>query len=290
MTGEEVADTVGEEYKQGYGYVRIRCYNTSFHNNDDRDPSLVIYDGDRGYYCFACGVSGSHEWLMREFGMESRKPSEKRVIPPKEYKKYNFNGMVFDECTPREIEVMAKKGITSETLERLGWVHHTTQVPGWSEGIAIPYTFNGAIVGARLRLLDGAIRFKSLPGGESFPYLADYLKTPYVYVCEGETDTVTMVMNGYWAIGIPGATNMQAIKKAIALAKEHGTHLCVVPDRDKAGEDFANRIKDACFKEGIKLDRLDVPQGKDVNEWYNLVGQDEFRKHMDAKHTTGVLV
>ena len=39
----------GEEMRGGY----VRCV---FHN--DRNPSMRLYDGDKGYYCFACGAGG----------------------------------------------------------------------------------------------------------------------------------------------------------------------------------------------------------------------------------------
>lgn len=39
----------GEEMRGGY----VRC---AFH--DDHNPSMRLYEGDRGYYCFACGAGG----------------------------------------------------------------------------------------------------------------------------------------------------------------------------------------------------------------------------------------
>ena len=290
MTGEEVANEIGEDYRQGYGLVRIGCYNMSFHNNDDNDPSLVIYDGDRGYYCFACGVSGSHEWLMKQYGIESNGPRVQRTVKPKSYKEYDFNDIQsrLKPLKDEYVSIMKAKGISETVLRRLGWYSHNDEVPGWGQGMYIPYRFEGKTVAARLRMTEGMIRFKSLPGGESFPYMADNAKKKYCYVCEGETDAITMAMNGYPAVGIPGATNTQSIKKLVAIAKEHGTTLCVIPDNDKAGNDFAERIMNACFKEGVKLDRLTVPRGKDVNEWYNLVEVSEFKEQV-KRNKRGVI-
>ncbi len=290
MTGEEVANAIGEDYRQGYGLVRVGCYNTQFHNNDDNDPSLVIYDGDRGYYCFACGVSGSHEWLMKQYGIESSVPRGPRMVKPKSYKEYDFNDIQrrLKPLKDEYISIMKAKGISESVLRRLGWYSHNDEVPGWGQGMYIPYRFEGKTVAARLRMTSGMIRFKSLPGGESFPYMADNAKKKYCYVNEGETDAITMAMNGYPAVGIPGATNSQAIKKLVAIAKDSGTTLCVVPDNDKAGNDFADRIMNACFKEGVKLDRLKVPYGKDVNEWYNLVGAEKFKEQVKP-NTRGVI-
>ena len=285
MTGEEVANELGEEYQHGYGYVRMRCYNSSFHNNDDRDPSLVVYNGDRGFYCYACGVNGSHEWLFKQFGMEAKRNPNKK-FQPKEYVKYDLSNVTVNELHGKYLDSLYVKGFNRENLFKYKWgvyLHNIKNLYG--DGIVIPYYWQGEIVGARLRLLDGPVRFKSLPGAESFPYLFDNVKEKFVFVCEGESDTVTLDMNGYPAIGIPGATNTSSIKKLVDAAKLYGTTLCVVPDNDKAGNDFADRIKKFCDEQSVQYKRLKVPTGKDVNEWYNLVSIKEFKEYIDANDT-----
>jgi hypothetical protein len=42
--------------RYGGGPVRGGYVNCVFHN--DRSPSMRLYEGDRGYYCFACGAGG----------------------------------------------------------------------------------------------------------------------------------------------------------------------------------------------------------------------------------------
>ena len=281
MTGEEVANELGEEYKHGYGYVRIRCYNSSFHNNDDRDPSLVIYDGDRGFYCYACGANGSHEWLAKQFGSIIRSTGT-HSFKEKEYTQYDLSNVTVDELHGKYLEALERKGFNNKNLFDYKWGVYRGNIKNlYGDGIVIPYYWQGEIVGARLRLLDGPIRFKSLPGSESFPYLFDNVKKKFVFVCEGESDTVTLDMNGYPAIGIPGATNTSSIKKLVDAAKLYGTTLCVVPDNDKAGNDFADRIKKFCDEQSVQYKRLKVPTGKDVNEWYNLVSIKEFKEYID---------
>ena len=283
MTGEEVAQQLNEEYFKSYNYVKIRCYNTQFHNNGDSDPSLVIYDEDRGYYCFACGVSGSHEWLMKQFGIEGRRKYVKRAPKPKQYKQYDFKAIEskLDPLSKEYVNTMQNsKGIHAKVLNKLGWATHNNQVSGWGIGMYIPYRFEGRTVAARIRLPNGPIRFKSLPGGESFPYMLDNAKKPLCYVCEGETDAITMSMNGFPAVGIPGATNSQAIRKLVAVAKEYNTTLCIVPDDDKAGRDFFERVMNMAAKEDLRIDRLGVRRGKDANEWYQLSGAEQFKKEV----------
>lgn len=281
MTGKEVAEELGEPHRHGYGYVRIRCYNSSFHKHDDIDPSLVIYDGNRGFYCYGCGVNGSHEWLFKQFGQD-RKISYSGERIEKIYTKYNFDNVKVGQLKGKYLEQLQAKGFSKEKLSRYNWGIYLNNIPNvYGNGVLIPYYWQGEIVGARLRLLDGPIRFKSLPGAESFPYLFDNVKEKFVFVCEGESDTVTLDMNGYPAIGIPGATNTSSIKKLVDAAKLYGTTLCVVPDNDRAGNDFADRVKKFCDEQSVQYRCLKVPTGKDVNEWYNLVSIKEFKEYID---------
>lgn len=290
MKAEEVANQIGEQYRHGHGYVRIPCYNASFHKNEDKDPSLVIYDGDRGYYCFACGQSGSHEWLLRQYGITAKTKRSNTVVAEKEYKYYDFKAIYpkLEKLPEKARKAMEAKGFDPDQLERRGWRWHTNQIAGWGTGIFIPYKKKGNIVSARLRLLNGPIRFKSLPGGESFPYMMDNAEGRF-YVCEGESDTMTISMVGYKAIGIPGATNTQAIRKMVNAAAKTGATPCVIPDNDKAGQDFASRVRKFCQEAGIGMSIQKVPHGKDVNEWYNLVGEEKFLEELTLGKKTKII-
>lgn len=281
MKAEEVADKLGEPYRHGFGYVRIPCYNSTFHKNDDKDPSLVIYDGDRGYYCFACGVNGSHEWLFKQFGIAADLPRRKRIEYKKEYKQYDFQDIYtkLKPLTEAARKVMADKGLDPDMLEEMGWRWHSGVVKNWGDGIFIPYKVKGRVVGARLRMLNGNIRFMSLPGGESFAFMTDDMKDD-CFVCEGETDTLTLHQLGYKAAGIPGATNTQSIKKLIYEAQKSGTRLTVVPDNDEAGRNFYERVKRVGDEYNVEVKMLQVPVAKDVNEWYNLVGKERFTNYL----------
>ena len=280
MTGKEVAEELGEPYRHGYGYVRIRCYNSSFHKHDDRDPSLVIYDGNRGFYCYGCGANGSHEWLFKQFGQD-RKISYGSERSEKIYTKYNFDNVKVGHLRGEYLEQLQAKGFSKEKLARYNWGIYLNNIPNvYGNGVLIPYYWQGEIVGARLRLLDGPIRFKSLPGAESFPYLFDNIKNDFVFVCEGESDTITLDMLGFKSIGIPGATNTTSIRKLVNAASLYGTTLCVVPDNDNAGRDFYERVKRLGDEYNVDVRMLQVPVGKDVNEWFNLVGEERVNQYL----------
>lgn len=296
MTGVDVAERIGQQYKQHGGYVVTTCYNTSGHSQGDRKPSLTIYDGEKGYYCYACGESGTHSWLLRQFGIDdgSFKPRYKKYsnptpkaapkpAPKKDYKTYPLDEIYakLDDLPPQATEILDRKGFDWKHWENVaGWKWHTNEIPGWPAGIFIPYFKDGTIVTARLRALEGNVRFFSLPGGESFGYLMDNLHKPRVYVTEGESDCLTMHFVGIPAVGIPGSTNAEAIRKVVEMAKSTGAKLVVVPDNDEAGAKFADRIRAEAFDQRVPCEEFTVPGFKDVNDWFVAVGQEAFERTM----------
>ena len=296
LTAVDVAEKIGQQYKKHSGYVTTQCYNLNFHNNGDNNPSLTIYDYDRGYTCYACGESGTHSWLLKQFGIEDRnygsyRKTSQRVLsggekkaspppPPKEYKTYPLEVWYdnLDGLPPAAVTILKAKGFDKQTWEDVaGFRWHVNSVQGWPTGVFIPYYLDGKMVAARLRGVDetGA-RFLGLPGGESFPYYADSLKGDKAFVCEGESDCLTLNFLGFPAVGIPGSTNAEAIKKMIALAAKSGCKLTVIPDNDEAGAKFLERIQEEAFANFVAVDVLGLPGYKDVNDWYVAVGQDVF--------------
>lgn len=310
MSGEDVANKIGAEYKRHGGYVVVSCYNTASHNQGDRKPSLTIYDGNKGYYCYACGESGTHSWLLKQFGIEDRdygsyRKTSQRVLsggekktvsppPPKKYTTYPIDSWYdnMDGLPPAAVKILEAKGFPAKTWEDVaGFRWHVSSVAGWPTGVFIPYYLDGKMVAARLRSInDTGARFLGLPGGESFPYFADNLKKEKAYVCEGESDCLTLNFLGFPAVGIPGSTNKEAIRKMIAMAAENGCKLTVIPDNDEAGSDFLNRIRQEAFNQFVAVDALQLPGYKDVNDWYVAVGQEAFSNSIINYEKRGVFV
>lgn len=289
MSGEDVANRIGVEFKRHGAYIAIPCYNAAVHKNGDKTPSLTIYDGDRGYYCYTCGESGTHSWLLKQYGIEDRQygmvskqsqasaPAKKAAPVKKEYKTYDLDTIHagLPGLPPDAAEVLETKGFGWKTWEDIaGYRWHTSQIPGWPAGVFIPYFKDGKIVTARLRTLQGAARFMSLPGGESFGYLMDNLTKEYAYVCEGESDALTLHFRGHPVVGVPGSTNQEAISKIVAMAAEHRTKLIIIPDNDEAGQKFAQRIRTEAFEHYVAVDEFTVPGFKDVNDWFCASGAD----------------
>jgi hypothetical protein len=271
MTREEAIRDLGLQIKQVGALPKTYCYNTGGHKNGDNHPSLTLYDN--GYNCFACGEHGTYEWLVKQFKGGNALPMRKAPMEqPKIYKKYDLMAVwaSLPDLPEETREMLAAKGFAKEQLEdNVGWRWHMSEIDGWGPGIFMPYRAGDEIVGARLRRLQGDPRFLSLPGGESWPYCYNQLTKPYVFVTEGETDCLTLNFAGVPAVGIPGSTNTESIKKTVAAAGKHGTKLYVIGDNDEAGGKFRERVLAAAFRSDVPVQAFMLPTHyKDVNDWF----------------------
>lgn len=86
-----------------------------------------------------------------------------------------------------------------------------------------------------------------------------------LYLCEGETDTLSALSMGLNAVGFLGASSFE--KGYVDLLKNY--NLFVVPDNDTAGVNFFHSIRDAFFAINKPVNRISIkPNYKDLNEYY----------------------
>lgn len=88
--------------------------------------------------------------------------------------------------------------------------------------------------------------------------------TRELYLCEGEIDTLTLLQAGYPAVGIPGTGSIRESRLDLLGGKR--VVLCLDPDRP--GKEAAAYLSEEFDKRGIAHLKLDLPDGKDVNECY----------------------
>src|SRR5438309_1162032 len=69
LTAEQICEQIGQPYKRLQKYCITACYNVSAHKHGDCKPSLTVYGSGDGYYCYACGESGTESWLLKQFGV-----------------------------------------------------------------------------------------------------------------------------------------------------------------------------------------------------------------------------
>jgi hypothetical protein len=237
--------------------------------HDDQNASLSLTEKADGTLLWKCFAGCSQEAVRRELerlaGMERETA---HPIPP------SRRGETRETAEPLRTfgiaELADAKRLDAEKLRAWG----LTDLP--DGGIEIPYRdTNGNTVAIRYRLaLDGANRFRWRQGDTPCLYglwrLDDWEFGSDLYLCEGETDALTLWHAGLPALGIPGAT---AWKPEWWRNLWEFGRIVIIPDADKAGEQMTERLVATCpdhLRERVQVLRL--PEGvKDANELWQQV-------------------
>lgn len=276
--------------KDGRRTVSVHCPA-----HEDRNPSLSITereDGELLVHCFAgCHFSD----VLRALGMWEDRPDQsfQYTVPKKKPAKMKSKKKEEMKLLPLTLSEFAEqKGFTAEFLKSYG----IRQVR-WkgNDAIYIPY-FNGdgsLSNRARYRLKkvskeDGEIKTAFYWKGteDIVPYGLQKLdmakQKGYLFLVEGETDSLTLWMHDIPALGIPGATLVSCIKKDHL---EGIKKLYIMDEKDDAGADFvksmAQRLVDIGW-DGV-LERVVMPDSiKDPNELHvKLNNFDQFIQKMN---------
>jgi DNA primase len=178
-------------------------------------------------------------------------------------------------------QFLMDRGITSQAMEyfRLGYV--ATPRPEFERFygmVSIPYLTRGGVVSIRFRNIpdaEGTIRgakYMSLSGvaGMVRPFnpSAIYRPETYIFLCEGEFDTIVATMCGLPAVGFPGA---KAWKREYAGLFRYRTTYVLADNDDKGdGRSFAEAIAGDHHDTKIIM----MPHGHDVNSFFCANGRD----------------
>jgi DNA-binding transcriptional ArsR family regulator len=243
--------------------------------HDDQNASLSLTEKADGTLLWKCFAGCSQEAVRRELerlaGMERETA---HPIPPS--RRGETRETAEPLCTFGIAELADAKRLDAEKLRAWG----LTDLP--DGGIEIPYRdTNGNTVAIRYRLaLYGANRFRWRQGDTPCLYglwrLDDWELGSDLYLCEGETDALTLWHAGLPALGIPGAT---AWKPEWWRNLWEFGRIVIIPDADKAGEQMTERLVATCpdhLRERVQVLRL--PESvKDANELWQQVDADPER-------------
>lgn len=147
----------------------------------------------------------------------------------------------------------------------------------FQDRISFPYITRGGITTIRFRFLGdnkaaGKSKFLSLSGDVPRLYnISSILRSDKIYVCEGETDTVTCWMAGIPSVGISGAT---AWASAFSRVFRHHD-ITVLADNDDSGAGLEmsrmiSKALDGC-------DTILLPRGHDVSSYAAEFGLEALR-------------
>ena len=93
--------------------------------------------------------------------------------------------------------------------------------------------------------------------------LLDSFTTEYIYICEGETDALTLLQAGFQAVGIPGAAAWQS---SWADYFHKFKKIIVLSDNDTAGHNLLLNLATAFPK---NLYTVQLPQNiNDINDFF----------------------
>jgi len=207
--------------------------------------------------------------------------------------------LFYEKCSPLSAEgvkLLTSKGFTAETIRQFGWRSisagaidavkkgftssevETSGIPGlfYPGWLLIPFWQDDGL--CYLRCRNAAKKdFRNLSGKSTQPYnynaLYGLTSSNSLYVCEGETDTMTLAQNGYCAIGILGATQNETVRRVAELITEgFGTELDIILvfDNDEQGRKATELARKELTNRGCIPKRLKIPsQYKDINDYCN---------------------
>jgi DNA primase len=143
--------------------------------------------------------------------------------------------------------------------------------------LAIPYLTPAGVVNLRFRCLqrhecEGHPKYLSIEGAGTNLYNVLDLKvdSPFICVCEGEIDTMSLSLAGLPAVGVPGVDTWQ---KHFSRCLEDFEVIYAFGDGDKAGSKFSAFLARETRARPIRL-----PAGEDCNSIYVKGGADALRR------------
>lgn len=243
MDVESFISLLGVDFKKEGALYKICC---PFHH--DTHPSLVVYPQDRGYCCYPCARTGSWQELYKEIkGCEwkeaydvleidgdyhaEKKPTIRFEFVDKEDDKFaSAIRERYEKCLALDapeakpaVEFLNKKHLL-EPAKELGWRWDTgVFVQSKPRGaLVMPYREDGEVVSCRLRTLeeDGSIsKPKTLKGTHARPYVLTRDGSDILYICEGETDALSLYTSGCSVVAVPGAGQKRCINTAVLYAE-----------------------------------------------------------------------
>jgi DNA primase len=154
-------------------------------------------------------------------------------------------------------------------LERTGIFNPAGHLRFYRHKLFFPYfDGQGKPVYMQARAIEPDVKPKelSLSGQIPLPYNCRILdrEPGQIYLCEGVIDTLTLIEQGFPAVGVPGAANFKAQWAELFLNKT----VHVAFDPDAPGESGAAKAINILQAHGIEARRFTPPKGMDLNDWF----------------------
>jgi hypothetical protein len=248
--------------------------------HEDRQASLSVGEGDDGRVLLKCHAGCSAEEVVRALGLEFRDLFAgggglryPRATPATAQQSSDARGCtLFDYASAKGFPVAFLESLGVAEMRYLG-----------APAVRLPYLdVDGNEVCIRFRVsLTGDLRVRTKAGNKHALYGLNKLSTArelgYVVVVEGESDTQTLWLAGYPAIGLPGANGWNEARDAEHLGDVPTIYVLVEPDR--GGEAVLRWIGSSSIRDRVRLVTLE--DAKDVSELY-LADREHFAERLET--------
>lgn len=154
-------------------------------------------------------------------------------------------------------------------LERAGFFNPAGHLRYYRHRLLFPYfDAMGKPVYLQARGIEEGVKPKelSMAGAIPIPYNVRLLdgEPGQIYLCEGVIDALTLIEQGFPAVGVPGAANFKPAWTA--MFRNKSVHVAFDPDAP--GENGAARTIEILQAGGVEARRLQPPKGLDLNDWF----------------------
>ncbi len=160
------------------------------------------------------------------------------------------------------------EGFNVETLRRAGLFNRKEHLTFYHHRLLFPFFVGGRPLYLQARTTAAGVepRWHNMRGHVPALYNADSLRTlaggSVVYLVEGFTDTLTLLANGFDAVGLVGAGGL----KGEWLAPLGRFRVVAALDPDAAGRRAAARYRELFAARGLRLAVVELPS--DVNDFF----------------------
>ncbi len=211
-----------------------------------------------------------YEWLMQELTLSEK--GENYLISRGFSKELIHRIGIKDLTNPYDIfnKIINKWG--SEKCLKCGLLKlgDTSKLKfvWWDYTIIFPFTDANLRINylQGRRLSDRGAKYVNLKGVEPSLFNLECLNHMESFdkllICEGITDSLSAIMMGKNAVGVLGANGFK--EKWVKDLMNY--EIIVVPDSDSGGDKFANSVMSHFATFGKPIQRLQLPEGKDLND------------------------
>lgn len=167
-----------------------------------------------------------------------------------------------------------KERFNADILKQFGLLNKKDDLHFKDQRLIFPFRWKGEVVflqGRNVAAKDKQARFCNLSGNTPILYNADALveaqeRAAPVFICEGATDTLSLLQAGRLAVGIIGTQGL----KARWVEAFRGLKVFFAFDSDEAGQEAAAKYARLFFEASQPTPRaIKLPEGvKDINEFF----------------------